>query len=81
MAALLEVADEQNARVVLAGDKRQLASVERGSPLRVLEELGGLKVAEVTDIRRQSGEYREAAKLLARGDTPPDWESWTGWGG
>ena len=69
MAALLEVAEQQNARVVLAGDKRQLASVERGSPLRVLEDLGGLKVAEVTDIRRQSGQYREAAKLLARGDT------------
>jgi conjugative relaxase-like TrwC/TraI family protein len=69
MAAVLQVAEQQNARVVLAGDKRQLASVERGSPLRVLEELGGLKVAEVTDIRRQSGKYREAANLLARGET------------
>ncbi len=69
MASLFEMADRLNARVVLAGDKGQLGAVERGAPLRVLEDLGGIKAAEVTDIRRQSGEYREAANLLARGDT------------
>jgi hypothetical protein len=68
MASLFKLADQLNARVVLAGDKAQLGSVERGAPLRVLEELAGIKPAEVTDIRRQSGEYREAAKLLAKGD-------------
>ena len=69
MAALFQTADRLNARVVLAGDQRQLGSVERGSPLRVLEDLAGLKAAEVTDIRRQTGAYREIAKSLSRGET------------
>lgn len=64
---LFSLAGELDARVVLAGDKRQLGSVERGAPLRTLEEVAGLKIAEVTDIRRQSGEYKEAVKLLAAG--------------
>ena len=69
MAALFEVADRIDARIVLAGDKNQLGSVERGAPLRVLEEMAGLKAAEVTDIRRQTGEYRNVAGLLSRGET------------
>ncbi len=68
MTQLFDLADRLNARVVLSGDKRQLAPVERGSPLRLLEDLAGLKVAEITDIKRQKGEYREAVKLLAKGD-------------
>jgi len=68
MATLFDLAGQLDARVVLAGDKGQLGSVERGTPLRVLEDLGGLKVAEVTDIRRQSGAYRDVAALLAKGD-------------
>ena len=68
MASLFRTADSLNARVVLAGDKRQLASVERGHALRVLEDVAGLPCAEVRDIRRQSGEYRDAVKLLAKGD-------------
>jgi conjugative relaxase-like TrwC/TraI family protein len=67
MSRLFELADKLNARIVLMGDKRQLASVERGSPLRVLEEVAKLPVAEVTEIRRQRGEYREAVKLLSQG--------------
>jgi conjugative relaxase-like TrwC/TraI family protein len=68
MASLFRAAESLNARVVLAGDKRQLASVERGHALRVLEDIAGLPCAEVKDIRRQKGEYREAVKLLSRGD-------------
>jgi hypothetical protein len=34
----------------------------------VLENIAGLKVARVSDIRRQSGEYKEAVTLLARGN-------------
>ena len=67
MASLFEIADSVNARVILAGDKKQLAAVERGAPLRVLEDLGGLKIAEVKEIRRQRGAYREAVKLLSEG--------------
>jgi conjugative relaxase-like TrwC/TraI family protein len=66
---LFDVAKKLAARVILAGDKKQLSSVERGSGLRILEEVAGLKIAEVTEIRRQSGEYKEAVKLLTVGKT------------
>jgi conjugative relaxase-like TrwC/TraI family protein len=69
MANLFALAEKISARVVLAGDRRQMGSVERGSALRVLEEVGGLKLAEVTDIRRQSGRYKEAVRALSRGAT------------
>lgn len=67
LARLFDVASHVNARVVLAGDKRQTAAVERGAALRVLESIAGLRLSEVTDIRRQSGEYKEAVKLLSKG--------------
>ena len=68
MASLFDLADRIRARVVLLGDASQLSSVERGSPLRVLEHIGKVAMAEVTEIRRQrSPEYREAVKLLASG--------------
>jgi conjugative relaxase-like TrwC/TraI family protein len=65
MRVLFETAVKLDARVVLAGDKRQLASVERGAALRILEEIAGLPVAEATEIQRQKGDYRDAVKLLA----------------
>ena len=68
MAALFKAAGSLGARVVLAGDKRQLAAVERGHALRVLEDVAGLPCAEVRDIRRQSGAYKEAVKRLSKGD-------------
>jgi conjugative relaxase-like TrwC/TraI family protein len=62
------VARELGARVVLQGDSKQHKSVERGSPLQVLEQLGGLPVARLTDIRRQDGRYKEAVAAIDRGD-------------
>jgi conjugative relaxase-like TrwC/TraI family protein len=67
MAALFDKAKEQNARVVLMGDKQQMGSIERGSALHVLEAIAKLPVAELSGIRRQSGEYKQAVKLLAKG--------------
>lgn len=68
MAQLFAVAKERHARVLLLGDTAQLASVERGAPLELLERTGKVAVAEVTEIRRQcSREYRDAVKLLAAG--------------
>ena len=67
MAALFDKAKEIDARVVLMGDKRQMGSIERGSSLRVLEDIAKLPVAEVADIRRQSGAYKDAMKLLSKG--------------
>lgn len=69
MAALLEVATKQNARVILGGDTRQHASVVRGDALRILNTVGGIKVAEVDKIYRQKdGAYRQAVADLSKGD-------------
>ena len=68
MRQVLELAEKQNARVVLSGDMRQHSSVERGDSLRILEKNGGLQSVEVSGIRRQKGAYREAVRHLSKGD-------------
>ena len=65
---VFEAAERLNARVVLQGDRKQHGSVERGATLRVLEEFAGLPVAELKDIRRQKGRYKQAVASLAKGD-------------
>jgi conjugative relaxase-like TrwC/TraI family protein len=69
MRRLFDIAAEQGARIALVGDKRQHRSVSAGEPLKLLEEKAGLPVAEVTDIIRQEGNYRKAAKALSDGKT------------
>jgi len=69
MLRLFEIVRDQNARIVLVGDKRQHRSVSAGEPLRLLEERAGLPVAEVTEIIRQEGDYLKAAKALSDGNT------------
>ena len=63
------VAEEVNARVILVGDRKQHRSVNAGEPLKLLEERAGLPVAEVTDILRQQGNYKKAARALSEGRT------------
>ena len=65
---LLRLTESLGARVVLVGDRRQHASVERGTALRQLETEVGLYSAGVTQIQRQRGEYRRAVAALSRGD-------------
>lgn len=67
MAKVFDLAERIDARVVLSGDRRQHKSVERGSPLRLLETEAGIVPAEVRDIRRQRGTYREAIRALSDG--------------
>lgn len=67
LAKLTQLADQLNARIVLSGDRRQHKSVARGDVLALLEDKAGLPVAEVSEIRRQSGEYKQAVELLAKG--------------
>ena len=56
-------------RVILTGDTAQHAPVARGDAFRLLQEYAGLKVAEVTQIRRQElEEYRRAIESLSKGD-------------
>jgi conjugative relaxase-like TrwC/TraI family protein len=69
MAALFEVAERVNARVILMGDRRQHGSPSRGSPLRLLEQEAGVPVADVTEIMRQEGDYKKAVRLLSEGQT------------
>ena len=67
MLRLFDVAERVGARVILVGDRRQHRSVAAGEPLKLLEERAGLPVAEVTEIMRQSGDYRKAAVALSEG--------------
>lgn len=67
MDQLFALAEKTDARVLLSGDRRQHSAVERGSALRLLEEEAGLVPAEVKEIKRQSGEYKEAVKALSEG--------------
>jgi conjugative relaxase-like TrwC/TraI family protein len=61
------VAEAVGARVILVGDRRQHRSVTAGEPLKLLEELAGLPVAEVTEILRQQGDYKKAALDFSEG--------------
>jgi conjugative relaxase-like TrwC/TraI family protein len=69
MKRVFDLAERLDARVLLSGDRGQHGSIERGSALRLLEEEAGLVAAEVKEIKRQSGEYKEAVKALSEGRT------------
>jgi conjugative relaxase-like TrwC/TraI family protein len=75
MADILDVATQQNARVILVGDTRQHASVVRGDALRILNTVGGIKTAEVNKIYRQKNvAYRGAVADLSKGDIKQGFE-------
>ena len=67
VAKLFALAARLELRVILSGDKRQHSPVERGSVLPLLEREAGLPVAQLVEIRRQRGKYRDAVALLAEG--------------
>lgn len=69
MGRVFDLADRLHARVILSGDRRQHGSVERGAALRLLEEEAGLVPAEIREIQRQRGDYREAVRALSEGRT------------
>ena len=72
--SVFDVAEAVGARVILVGDRRQHRSVTAGEPLKLLEEMAGLKVAEVTEILRQQGDYKKAAEALSEGRTEEGFE-------
>ncbi len=74
MLKLFDAAETLNARVVLVGDRKQHRSVTAGEPLKLLEEMAGLKVAEVTEILRQQGTYKKAAQYLSEMKTKEGFE-------
>jgi conjugative relaxase-like TrwC/TraI family protein len=66
MNQVIKVAKEQNARILLTGDIKQHASVERGDALRIIQKFGGIKPASISKIQRQkNADYRTAIKNLA----------------
>lgn len=69
MRDVFDLAERLNARVVLSGDRRQHGSVARGAALRLLEEEAGLVPANIREIQRQSGEYKQAVRALSEGRT------------
>lgn len=69
MLRLFDIVRDNDARIVLVGDKRQHRSVSAGEPLRLLEERAGIRPAEVREIVRQEGDYKKAAKALSDGKT------------
>jgi conjugative relaxase-like TrwC/TraI family protein len=67
---LFDVANKQNARVILVGDTSQHVGVQRGDALRILEKNADLRCGSLKDIRRQTNEdYRRAVTDIAEGDT------------
>jgi hypothetical protein len=74
MLQVFKASERLNARVILVGDRRQHRSVTAGEPLKLLEERAGLRVAEVTEILRQQGDYRKAAQALSEGRTGDGFE-------
>ncbi|MEL6276391.1 MAG: AAA family ATPase, partial [Bacteroidota bacterium] len=69
MNRIIEVAEKQNARILLTGDVKQHGSVERGDALRIIEQFGGIKAATITKIQRQKNEvYRSAIKSISGGN-------------
>lgn len=69
MREVFDLADKLDARVILSGDRRQHGSVERGAALRLLEEEAGLIPANIREIQRQDGEYKQAVRALSEGRT------------
>ncbi len=68
-AQVFDLAHKLDARVILSGDRRQHGSVERGAALRLLESEAGLVPAEIREIQRQKGEYKQAVQALSEGRT------------
>jgi conjugative relaxase-like TrwC/TraI family protein len=67
MGKLFDVLERIGARAVLVGDRQQNRAVAAGEPLKLLEQRAGLAVAEVTEVLRQSGDYKNVAQALNQG--------------
>jgi conjugative relaxase-like TrwC/TraI family protein len=67
--AVVDLAAQQHARLVLVGDSGQHKSVEAGDAARIVERESRITVAELREVRRQSANpaYRAAAEALAAG--------------
>ena len=69
MTQIFDLSEKLDARVILSGDRYQHGSVERGAALRLLETEAGLIPAEIKNIQRQEGAYRQCVQALSEGRT------------
>ncbi|HEY1580475.1 MAG TPA: MobF family relaxase [Terracidiphilus sp.] len=68
MRRLMDVAKKNDNRVILSGDYTQHSSVEAGDAFRLMEQEAGVRLARLTEIRRQSEPgYRKAVEAIAQG--------------
>ena len=68
MRRLMDVARRNGNRVILSGDYTQHSSVEAGDAFRLLEKEAGVRLARLTEIRRQTMPgYKKAVEAIARG--------------
>jgi conjugative relaxase-like TrwC/TraI family protein len=68
MRALLDIAKRNGNRLILSGDYTQHSSVEAGDAFRLLEKEAGVKLASLTEIRRQTMPgYKKAVEAIAEG--------------
>ena len=68
MRTLMDIAKRNGNRVILSGDYTQHASVEAGDAFRLLEKEAGVKLAKLTEIRRQKDpKYRNAVEQISKG--------------
>jgi len=68
MSRLTALAARNGNRLILSGDFTQLPSVEAGDAFRLLEKEGGVRLARLTQIRRQTERgYKKAVEAIAQG--------------
>jgi conjugative relaxase-like TrwC/TraI family protein len=69
MVAIMEVAEKQNARLVLSGDPKQHSAVNRGDAMRILQTVAQIPYASMNTIYRQKEEdYKSAVKEISKGN-------------
>ncbi|RAJ89925.1 AAA domain-containing protein, partial [Larkinella arboricola] len=69
MNQLMELAKQNNNRIILTGDTKQHASVERGDAFRNIQEMGGIKAIRVNEVVRQKNAkaYKAAMEQISKG--------------
>ena len=66
---LLEIAYNNDARVIFSGDPRQHSAVDRGDAMRILRTVGNVKQASLETIYRQKEDhYKQAVMHISKGD-------------
>jgi conjugative relaxase-like TrwC/TraI family protein len=81
MNQVLKIARAQDARLILTGDTRQHASVERGDALRIMQKYGGLRASQVREIQRQkSADYKKAVSYISKGEVEKGFNKLEGFG-